>query len=218
MLYHNYVSAPDEELEIHIRITSILAGPIISLLQGILFGILMYSYHPKRIIHLLFLWLSLLGFVNFFGYLTLTPLSVAGDTGKVAEMLNIGMIWRVLIALGGILIFIIIILREGKLFSYFIPEGNNLKERRKYTYSIMFYPIIIGSLIKSLFAFPIPALISILYTATSSFGIMISFRAILKNPVPHTGKLSVQERISIPLIVLVCIMFVINRLLTFGIG
>ena len=218
VLYHNYVSAPDEELDIHFRIISALAGPVISLLQGIISSYIVIIRNKNKISSLFYLWLSLLGFVNFFGYLMMTPLSSVGDTGKAAEMLQIGSIYRILIAIAGFLILIWIIIRTGKNFSYFIPEGKNIQERRKYVYCIMFFPIIIGSLVKSLFAFPIPALISIFYTATSSFVIMISFSTILKNPIPQTGKMPVQEKISIPMVVLVLIMFIVNRLLTLGVG
>ena len=47
---------------------------------------------------------------------------------------------------------------------------------------------------------------------------VISFGTILKNPIPQTGKMPVQEKISFPMIVLVLIMFVVNRLLTLGLG
>ena len=134
VIYHNYVSASDDDLNIHIRIISILAGPIISLLQGILFGLIVTTSSKRSIVHLFYFWLSLLGFVNFFGYLMMTPISDVGDTGKAAEMLQIGNLWRLLIAIAGFMILIWIILRMGKYFSYFIPSGKDLAERRKYVY------------------------------------------------------------------------------------
>jgi hypothetical protein len=217
VLYHNYVSISDEESDIHIRIISVMAGPVISLFQGIIFGIIV-SMRRNRIAHLFYLWLSLLGFVNFFGYLMMTPISTIGDTGKVAEMLGIGSPAKFMVAIAGFIILIWIIFRTGKYFSSFIPEGKDLRERRKYVYCIMFLPVIIGSLVKTLFAFPIPAWISIFYTATSSFVIMLSFGIILKNPVPQTGKMPVQEKISFLLIMLVLLVIIVNRLLTLGLG
>lgn len=216
VLYHNYVSIADEALSTPFRIMAALGGPVISLLQGILFTFILTNDRRIGSNHLFFLWLGLLGLVNFFGYLMITPISTAGDTGKVAEILHLYPIYRILIAVGGFIILIRILLRTGKKFSWFIPSVENIQERRKYVYHIMFFPIIIGSLVKTLFAFPAPAWISILYTATSSYVIMISFGVILRNPGEYSGNTSVQEKISIPLFGLVILMILVNRLLLDG--
>lgn len=218
VLYHNYVSVADNNLNIHLRIISALAGPVISLIQGTFFLILLKIRIKNNVNYLLILWLSLLGFVNFFGYLLMTPFSSAGDTGKVAEMLELSMFYRVLIAGSGLIILIFIILKTGNLFSYFIPGKIDLRTRRNYVYSIMFFPIIIGSLVRSFFTFPIPALVSVIYTAASSYVIMISFGIILKNPVNQDTNNPVQKKISTTLIVILLVVIILNRLLTRGFG
>lgn len=129
-LYHNYVYTPDQQLSMHVSIISALAGPLSSLLQGIIFGAVVSRGGEGKIFHLLYLWLSLLGFINFVGYLMMTPLSTAGDTGKVAELLQVGYVYRILTAAAGFAILIFVILKIGKNFSNFIPAEHNDNMRK----------------------------------------------------------------------------------------
>jgi hypothetical protein len=96
--FHNYVQISDESLTVNMRIFSALAGPFFSLVQGIVLGFIITKTKGNSASRLFILWLSLLGFVNFFGYLIMTPFSTTGDTGKVAELLNLALIVRIIIA------------------------------------------------------------------------------------------------------------------------
>lgn len=216
VLYHNYVSVSDEVIGEPFRIMAALGGPVISLVQGIVFVSILKNESKRGTGQLFSLWFGLLGLVNFFGYLMITPISTAGDTGKVAQILDLGLLYRILIAFSGFIILILILLRQGKKFSRFIPAVRDLRERRKFVYSIMFLPIILGSIIKTAFAFPVPVWISVLYTATSAWVIMITFGVILKNPGRNPGNSEVQERISLIMIGLVFLMIILNRLLVGG--
>lgn len=218
VLFHNYVQTPDQELSFLAQVFSALAGPLISLVQGIIFAFILSSSKKNTVIHLLYLWLSLLGFVNFFGYLMMTPLSTSGDTGKVAELMQIGHLYRILIAIAGLIVIILIILKMGKHFSNFIPAQNQKGMKRKYVYQIMFYPILIGSVVNTIFAFPIPVILSAIYPATSSFVIMTSFGIILRSPGTLETKTNVQNKISGSMLSLTFFWIIVNRLLTLGIG
>jgi len=215
-LFHNHVYIPDQQLGLHIRIISALAGPFGSLFQGIIFAAVISRRGESRVIDLLFLWLGLLGFINFLGYLMMTPLSGAGDTGKVAELLGMSYVYRILMAATGFAILIFIVLKIGRYFSNFIPAEYGEAERRKYVYHIMFFPILIGSAINTLFAFPIPAFLSAVYPATSSFVIMSSFGAIMKSPANSGHKKEIEERFSRSLLLLAVLGMLLNRLLTNG--
>jgi hypothetical protein len=217
-LYHNYVSIPEQQLSLSVKIVSALAGPVFSLIQGTVFALLLNVYSKNSAGRLLMLWLSLLGFVNFFGYLMITPLSTGGDTGKVAELIQIGFIYRVLIAVIGIGILIYLVKRIGIRFSEFIPVDLDKSTKRKYVYHIMFYPIILGSIIDTIFAFPLPAWVSALYTATSAFVIMISFGSIVNAQVPGGTTSDIAEKFYRSLLYLVLVCIGINRLLTMGLG
>ncbi len=217
-LFHNYVQTPEQPLDIHVKIISALAGPVFSLIQGIVVGIIVSKGQKNTAKFLFFLWLSLLGYINFFGYLLMTPLSTVGDTGKVAELLNIEYSIRILIAIVGLAILIWIILKTAKYFSNFIPAGQDMKQKSKYVYRIMFFPIMIGSVINMLLAFPVVAFLSIIYPLTSSYAIMTSFSVILKSNNSHPVKSEIEGKILRSLVILTMSSIILNRLLTFGIG
>lgn len=218
VLYHNYVQTFDQQLSVGIRIISALAGPVISLIQGIVVGMVGSRKPGNKDSDLFLLWLSLLGFVNFFGYLMLTPLSTTGDTGKVAELLQIPYLFRILIAVAGVAILIVIIVKMGKRFANFIPEENDIVAKRKYVNSILFYPILAGSIINAMLAFPIPVLLSVIYPATSAFVVMSAYGVVLKSQGNINTASIIQKNISRFLIVLTVATILINRLLTFGFG
>lgn len=216
-MYHNFVQASDQTLNSSGQITVVLMGPIFSLLQGFVLGFIILKKRNTTS-QLLILWLSLLGFVNFFGYLVMTPFSKTGDTGKVAELLNIDFILRIAIAAVGLFILLWLIQRLAKNFSNFIPDQMDKAIKAKYIYQLMFFPIIIGSLINALLAFPVVNILSVIYPATSSYTIMSSFRAILKSSTHHKTGPEFEKRIIKSLVVLVIAAIIINRLLTMGVG
>jgi hypothetical protein len=217
-LFHNYVYTPAQEIGRTARIVSLMAGPLFSLLQGIFFAALISSKRKRRPIHLLFLWLSLLGFINFFGYLMMTPLFAVGDTGKVAEILQLDALYRIMIAVIGLVVLIYLILKTARHFSDFIPEGIEKSRKEQYVYRIMFFPIIIGSIMNTVLAFPAPVLLSIIYPATSAYMIMISFRIILKTPGADSERSEIEKRISRPVLSVFIVALLLNRLLTLGLG
>ncbi len=217
-LFHNYVQTQTQSLSIPAKIISAMAGPVISLIQGLVFGRIAATRKGNGISRLFVLWFSLLGFVNFFGYLVTTPFSTAGDTGKVAEMLGIGFAGKLGIALVGLVLLLWILTKVAVNFGHFIHEQNDRVLRAKYIYRIMFFPILIGSLVKVILAFPAPAVLSILYPATSSFVIMSSFPAILRSVKTQTIRPPFEDRIMKSMIVLAVCMILWNRILTLGIG
>jgi len=218
VIYHNYVQVQAQNLSLQIKVIAALAGPVISLVQGIIFALIVIKRRKNNAGDLMILWLSLLGFINFFGYLMLTPLSTDGDTGKVAELLHMPYFLRITIALIGIAILIIVILRIGKYFSAFIPQGKEIVERRKYINSLIIFPIVAGSLINVLLALPVPVFLSIIYPATSSYVILSAYGVILKAGVTPASASLIESKISLHLVLLLLFGILLNRLFTPGIG
>ena len=64
------------------------AGPIFSLLQGLILYLISSRIVKKGIFSLFTLWLSLQGFILFFGYLVCSPFFIYGDTGQVFYLLH----------------------------------------------------------------------------------------------------------------------------------
>lgn len=217
-LFHDYVQASEQNFALPGRVISALTGPVFSLIQAVIFGLVVSKNRKNTASYLLFLWLSLLGYINFFAYLMLTPLASAGDTAKIAELLNLDISIRIIIAVVGFAVLMLMVLMTAKNFSNFIPADENVKGRAKYVYRIMFFPIMIGSVVNSLLALPVVTVLSIIYPATSSYVIMSSFGRILKAPESQTSKSEIEEKIMRPLILLTVCAILLNRLLTFGVG
>jgi len=217
-LHHNYVSIPDIELSKYKLIAAALAGPLFSFIQGYTFLFLSRKRSNNSIPDLFILWLGIFGMINFFGYIMMTPLSTAGDTGKVAELLNIPYSIRILIAIIGLAILILIILNTKKQFSCFIPQTTSKKERGKYIYMILFIPIIIGSIINALFSFPVQVFLSVIYPLTSSYVVMIVFGKVLNynQGIQLAKENPLLNKIPFSIIIPVLVVVILNRLLVYG--
>jgi hypothetical protein len=148
----------------------------------------------------------------------LTPLSTQGDTGKVAELLNLSYQTRIFIAVFGLVIIVIIVLKIGKFFSNFIPNETEMSIRRRYINSLILYPILAGSIINVILAFPIPVILSVIYPATSSFVVLSAYGIILKTKSKFSPEAEIEKKISVFIICITVTGIVFNRILTLGIG
>jgi len=218
VLYHNHVSASAEDLSLTIKVVAALAGPFISLVQGVIFSLIIFRKQSNTNGYLFSLWAGLLGFINFFGYLMLTPFSTAGDTGKAAQLLQLPSVYQFLISVAGIAILIFIMIKMGYFFSNFIPKGTGLPEKRKYINALILYPILAGSLVNVLLAFPVPVLLSVIYPATSSYAVLSAYRAILKAESIFNKPAAIETRIPVGTVLLTGLAIIVNRLLTIGFG
>lgn len=217
ILHHNFVSTPGQDLSVTARVLAALAGPATSLVQGLALAFVVHKRRGNSGLDLLFVWMSLTGIINFFGYLMMTPLSTAGDTGRVAELLQVAYPFRIGIALMGLVLVILAVLRLGRRFSDFIPvDGEDA--RQPYVYRVMFVPILIGSVINSLLSFPIVTLLSVIYPATSSFVIMSCFGVILKAPASPLTPSEIEEGIPRAILAAAVAAIGLNRLLTLGLS
>src|SRR5688572_19054885 len=65
VLHHNYVSTDGEETaSLIVKIMVPAAGPLMSLIQGLIFLILLRASKQKSLLTLFYLWLSVMGFIN----------------------------------------------------------------------------------------------------------------------------------------------------------
>lgn len=212
VLHHNYVQVPDQNLSLYVKIISAMAGPVVSLLQGIIFGIIIRRPGNNEK-YLLFLWLSLLGFVNFFGYLMLTPISKYGDTSRVANFIHLPYPLQIAVGILGISLLIVLVLKVGKRFSNFIPNEENITIKRKYINVLLLFPILTGSIVNALLALPAVVVLSLVYPATSPYVILSSYGKILKSENYSSKNEIIETKTSHTLIIFTLIMFVFNRLL-----
>lgn len=173
ILHHNYVEHVSvEHLSINQKISIKLAGPLISLVQGILSGAIYFIIRTKshKLIHLFLLWLSVLGFLNFLGYLMTGLLFSDGDIGQVYMITNTPLWLQLVLSIiaSSLIVFIAYKMTNPYLrFSYMKEWVESGRSRKNFSLHILFLPWIIGSSIITILYLPVIALVSIIYPIMS---------------------------------------------------
>lgn len=218
-LYHNYVQHND--VSETARCISAFAGPVVSLLIGIVFHLLVNSRRYKSMTALVLLYLSIFGYVGFFGYVMIAPFFSYGDMGFVLRYIGCPM-WLIytLAALAGVVLFFL-----GKAWSvHFIgtmsrATAGSPKLRRQFIYSLVFWPLFIGIAVTTLLNFPVPTTLSLIAPLTSPFVLLWPFGYYLRNAgVYYDEEESIGKKIYIGGIIALVVIIVINRLLVGGVG
>src|SRR6266496_4831009 len=87
-LHHNYASYKTEELSQTAQLLTVAAGPLFSLLLGVVFNILCSRYSKRNLLFLFLLYMSAFGYIAFGGYLMIAPFFSNGDTGFICNALH----------------------------------------------------------------------------------------------------------------------------------
>lgn len=173
ILHHNYVEHLSiNHLSIHQRVSIALAGPVLSLFQGLAAGWIFLNSQKQRLVTLFLLWFSVLGFNNFLGYLITGPLFSAGDIGKAYLLLNTPLWIQILVSFLGAaaLLFLAYKLTAPFLsFSFKSEWVANRLSRKNFSFRIIILPWLIGSVIMTILYLPIIAIVSIVYPIMSGF-------------------------------------------------
>jgi len=210
ILHHNYVEhLSTNHLAIQQQLAISLAGPILSLLQGLIAGWIFLKTHKQGLIQLFLLWFSVLGFNNFLGYLMTGPIFSKGDIGRAYVLLETP-IWVELVMafLGAIaLLFIAYKLTRPFLnFSYKKDWIADKKSRKGFAFRIIILPWIIGSAIMTILYLPIIAIVSIIYPVMSGFVFIYPWQNAQRI---EDSKLSNDHDIGKPSIFVICILLVL---------
>jgi uncharacterized membrane protein len=221
VLHHNYVSTPEREDATQlVKILIPAAGPLMSLLQGIIFLFLLRNRNQKSLNTLFFLWMSVMGFINFGGYLMLTPLVPYGDTGKVFTLLNSPQWLKWVVCLLGLAGLMKLILSLAPDFEAHVPA--NERDQRyvpgKLANLLIAFPVLAGCVVTSLLSLPVPTFISIVYPATSPFITFMIYGELRRKKDQLLGKAVYPDTISIPLAAFTVLAIVISRLLVSGVS
>ncbi len=171
ILHHNYVEYLNiDNLRISQKITISLAGPVLSLIQGILIGLIFIKIQKQSLFKLFLLWLSVLGLSNFFGYLMTGPIFQKGDIGKVFFLTNTPLILQIIIAVIGTAILFYIAYKLTLPFLEFCNKKeciSDAKLRENFAFGIIIIPWIAGAIIVTILYLPVIAIVSIIYPITS---------------------------------------------------
>lgn len=173
IVHHNYVEHLSvSHLSIQQQVAIALAGPVLSLIQGLVAGGIFLNSEKRGLKNLFLLWLSVLGFNNYLGYLMTGPVFSAGDVGKVYTILDTPVWIQLLMAVVGAAILLFIAYKMTKPFLEFsykqewIKDGNS---RKNFSFRMIILPWIFGSAIMTVLYMPIIAVVSIIYPIMSGF-------------------------------------------------
>jgi hypothetical protein len=221
VMHHNYVSTPEVESATRlVRILISAAGPLMSLLQGIIFLILLRTTGQKSLVTLFYLWLSVMGFINMGGYLMLTPLVPYGDTGKVFALLNSPQWLKWVVALVGLAGLIRIIFGFVADFEHQLAKemvGQHFAPG-KLANGLIAFPVLVGCLITTLLSLPVPTVISLIYPATSPFITFMIYGQLRGKKGDLFGEAVYPDKLSALLIAVTFAAIVISRLLVSGVS
>lgn len=145
-LYHNYVQHDASSIAMTSRLIIASAGPLISLLFGLLFHFVCAHYKQRNILFLFMLFMSSFGYINFGGYLLMSPFFKSGDTGFVFSLLGFALWLVILLSLAGV---VFLFFSMKKLSKYFVEMASaeiigNEKQRTMFIASLVRTPVFIG--------------------------------------------------------------------------
>ena len=176
-LHHNYVNFNTASLSVKDRILVSSAGPLVSLLTGIVFELLCL-WKPRKDLGFMFMnYMAIFGYIGFFGYLLIAPFFAGGDTGYVFLAWGLPL-WSVItISIVSIGILYIFMARLTRNFVIMCPvQAMELQHSRaQFMYALIFYPTLIGILVTTLMNLPAIVLLSLLAPIMRPFTILWTF-------------------------------------------
>ncbi len=221
-IHHNYVSNIDEGLPLKSIIIIKGAGPLVSLLTGIVFSFICSRDKKRNFAFLFKLYMAAFGCIGFFGYLMISPIFTVGDTGYICTALNFPLWLTITIAISGAFILYFLI---RNLMKYFVGMGSKeiieKKETRiPFMHSLLLFPVLFGIIFTTILNLPITSIISLIAPLCSPFSLLWDYgNALLKNYHLKTVNDNINKlnKLNIVLIVLAVLTIIYNRLLVKGI-
>ena len=207
-LHHNYVM-PLIEVSQKSQVLMAAAGPLFSLMIGILALYASIKWIKFSLLKLFFLWLGLQNILMFLGYMLIAPIAKDGDTGKVFDYLGIPMFLSISIA---ILFFIFVNFLFSKFSNQFVFYKNedlfNIQENSK---QLFLWPILTSIVMMTILSFPIYSWVSIL---PSVFMPMTYFTTMERyKKLKFTNAQVTISNLSVPLVILTIISIMLFRFL-----
>jgi hypothetical protein len=222
-IHHNHTSNSDLGLSINSTMIIKSAGPLVSLMIGLLFHFICSRQTKRNILFLFNLYMSSFGYIAFFGYLMISPFFAnSGDTGYICYALGIPTWLRITIALAaGVTLYFLM----NILVRYFVEMASkeiveNNETRKQFVNSLLLYPIFIGIILTSLLNLPIKVILSLIAPVCSPFSFFWGYRNALTKIYPFDNFNREFESLNKPhfwLFLSLIVIVIMNRLLVYGI-
>jgi hypothetical protein len=187
VLYSTYVDSTTPNLPEKSELLIALAGPLVSLVQGLLLLLWARRRARSEAGALFILYMGVFGVINFFGYVMTGPFFSYGDLGQALHLLHTPgwLIWTLAVASAIGIHFLIA--RSGPLFlrlvpAAFIEEGKS--GRGKFLRGLILWPWLLGSVLILVLSWPAPTFLSVLYPPLSSMVLGSAYGAAMNAAAP----------------------------------
>lgn len=183
VLYNTHVETLNEQLLVCAKVAIALAGPLLSLGQGLVFMAWAWRQRAAGDAALCRLYLGVFGSINFLGYLLIGPLVPYGDIGQV-EALWHWPIWATvgLAVIAGIGVQFVV----ASMGPLFLDQGPGLARpaRSHLMQALVVLPWLLGSVLITVLSWPLPTPISLLYPIMSSMVLGAAWGRAMRSPYP----------------------------------
>jgi len=173
VLHHNYVEhLASDALTMTQQLLVALAGPLISLVQGMVAGMMFLRSSQDNLRALFLLWFAILGLSNFLGYFMTGFVFQEGDIGRIFQLMELPMGVQITLATtaAAALLFLAYKLTASFLrFSYKEEWVADERSRVNFSFRMIILPWVVGSGIVTLAYLPVQAIVSIIYPVMSGF-------------------------------------------------
>ncbi|UOQ66878.1 hypothetical protein [Hymenobacter volaticus] len=163
-----------------------LAGPIFSLLQGLVVLVFVRRSQATGPAALFALFFGAFGLINFLGYLMITPFVPYGDLGQVAAIWHLPMSLLLGVAVAAVIILTASIRRMAPLFMRFVPAEVATPATRaakgRMLRALIAWPWLIGSVLITFLSWPLPTFASFLVAPMSSMVLGAAWGAAMRQP------------------------------------
>jgi hypothetical protein len=223
VLHHNYVSDEAGDLPLRQIIFIKGAGPLVSLVIGMLFHLICSRQDKRNLLFLFNLYMSIFGYIGFFGYLLIAPFFTSGDTGYICFVLEFPIWLTISIAVaGGFILYLLM----RMLVRFFVEMGtaeiaDNKELRPPFISALIFYPLLAGIVITTLLNLPVPTTLSLIAPLCSPFTIMWPYGLALSKKFPvnkMNPDMSNIKAIHFSWVIIFILVIILNRLLVGGVS
>jgi hypothetical protein len=183
VLHHTFVENRTSPLAPRTEVAIALAGPLLSLTQGVLCLQAAARRADTGLAALFGLYLGLFGLLNFLGYLLTGPFVAYGDIGRAEALLQLPTWATWLVAAAAAVSLHGLVGRTGPLFLRFGP-GLARPARGRLLQALIALPWLLGSLLLTLLSWPWPTLLSVLYPPLSSMALGAAYGRAMRQAYP----------------------------------
>lgn len=189
ILYNTSVQTTSPRLSNAAHVLIAAAGPVLSLVQGLGLLPLVRRSRGTGAGSLFWLYMSVFGLINFFGYLMIAPLVAGGDTGQIVARLHVPVAAQWVVATGGLLCLSLLIGSTAPLFLRHLPTEVQAAPaaRTNGMRALLLWPWLVGSVVLVLLALPAPQLVIVANMFMSPMVLSRAYRRALASPAVATS-------------------------------